>query len=184
MNRDVKTVAEWVVQADGVFVGVPTPVREAANRLTSSRRRSPRKEVATGRMKPTKEQLNQRTAEIRAACVKRCEGKCEMCGQPEHPSFPLEMHHLLSGGRRRWDQKVTNCLMVCPFCHDVCGGRILYAAGGLTKWAEKHGDAEARASIRRRIDKALLADPMWPRDEDETRRLGPDSIPREHKEIP
>jgi hypothetical protein len=142
-------------------------------------KRRPAKRFDVGRMKPTKADLNDRTAAVRAEVVKRADGHCEMCGNMDDPRYPLEMHHLLAGrGRRRWDQAASNCLMVCPFCHDVCGGRILYAEGFLRSWARKYGYADTLKIIERRVDKALLADPFWPRNEDQTRRLGPDSTPK------
>ena len=153
----------------------------ASKRAASSRRkdRTPR---APGESKAAKrEERNARTAEVRAECVKRADGKCELCGKD---GGDAEMHHLLPGqGRRTQEQAVSNCIMVCSFCHAVFHRRILYAGPLLLEWAAKHGYAEAAANVRRRMDKALLADPTWPRDEDETRRLGP-AAPTQTGETP
>lgn len=141
-----------------------------AARLRKARKSAPRRKEK----RATKEETNDRTAEIRAACVKRAGGECELCSAPNDDRLPAEMHHLLPGrGRRTQEQAVENCIMVCSMCHAIGHGRILMVADSLIGWARRHGYAETEKAIRYRIDKALLADPTWPRDEDETRRLGP-----------
>lgn len=171
MNRNLATVLAYAASG-------PPSVREAAERLKPKRR--PRKNLAVGRMKPSRMDLAKRTTEVYDAVRKRAEGKCELCGQPEADGWRHEMHHLLMGsGKRRQDQDPSNCLMVCPMCHAIGHRRILMAGPGLLAWAAKYGYTRTAEVIQRRIDKALRADPAWPRNEDETRRLGPDSIPRD-----
>lgn len=145
-----------------------------AEKVAKRRRVAPKRAARIETKRATREERNERTSGIRAACVKRAAGNCELCGAIDDPRSPLEMHHLLPGrGRRTQEQSVSNCIMVCGMCHSVGHGRILYVGGSLLAWARKHGYRETEATIRRRIDKALIADPSWPRDEDETRRLGP-----------
>ena len=143
----------------------------------------PRRKIARPRSpgKTRDERRDERrdqTAAIREACAKRAGGKCETCGTEESAAYPLQMHHLLPGrGRRREQQAVENCVMVCMWCHEFGHGRILYVGPGLLAWADKHGYRAAYNNVRRRMDKALIADPTWPRDEDEVRRLGPARSP-------
>ena len=189
--RDVRRLVLDVVLLDGEQDAAPSledmarrakalldgPFKEDHRRASRRKDRGPR---APGESKAAKrEDRAARTAEIRAACVARADGKCEVCEQPENERFPTEMHHLLMGrGRRTQDQDVSNCIMVCPVCHAVGHGRILQVGDVLIEWSRKHGYAETERAIRYRIDKALLADRTWPRDEDETRRLGP-AVPKQ-----
>jgi 5-methylcytosine-specific restriction endonuclease McrA len=128
--------------------------------------------------KLTRSQRNDATAYLRRICSDRAAGKCELCGQSEDGRSSLEMHHLLPGrGRRTQQQAKDNCVMVCGMCHAIGHGRVLMVADNLMSWAKRHGYTETAHVIRRRIDKALIADPSWPRDADETARLGPSTIP-------
>lgn len=57
-----------------------------------------------------KAEHNARTAEIRAACLKRSDGKCEHCSLSY---VPLDMDHFLGGSQRRSRQSVASCWMLC-----------------------------------------------------------------------
>jgi hypothetical protein len=163
-------------------------IREEAARLVAAKTKAKRSKALrlAPRRKPGREAKQasrmgraEAAYALRAACEKRADGKCETCGNEASPDYPLHMHHILPGrGRRRQEQAVENCVMACMWCHEFAhGGRILYVGPGLLAWAERHGYREARENVRRRMDKALLADPSWPRDADETARLGPDTHP-------
>jgi hypothetical protein len=149
--------------------------RVLAARSSRSRRTAPKRKPGREAKAASRMERAQRTYDIRAACEQRADGKCETCGNEASPDYPLHMHHLLPGrGRRTQEQDVSTCVMVCMWCHEFGhSGRILYVGPGLLAWAERHGYRAAYDNVRRRMDKALLADPTWPRDEDETARLGP-----------
>ena len=155
--------------------------------LAAPRRRTvkPVRKARLAARKESRMERNARTHALRVEVSRRAAGKCELCGNADDPRTPLEMHHLLPGrGRRTQQQALENCLMVCAMCHAVGHGRILYVGGNLLAWAARHGYSATAAVIRRRMDKALIADPTWPRDADETARLGPDSIPRDECRAP
>jgi hypothetical protein len=144
-----------------------------------SRRVAPKRAASVEAKAQSRMDRAQRTFEVREACAKRAGGKCETCGNEATEEFPLQMHHLLPGrGRRQQQQAPENCVMVCMWCHEFGhGGRIMYVGPGLLAWADRYGYREARDNIRRRMDKALIADPTWPRDADEVARLGPGEGP-------
>jgi 5-methylcytosine-specific restriction endonuclease McrA len=153
--------------------------RQLAARSARSKRVAPKRAASVERKAASRMERAEAAYALRTACEKRAGGKCETCGNEASADYPLHMHHLLPGrGRRRQEQAVENCVMACMWCHEFAhGGRILYVGPGLLAWAERHGYREARDNVRRRMDKALLADPTWPRDEDETARLGPSQHP-------
>lgn len=53
-------------------------------------------------------------ADVRAACVARCNQQCEACGQPSMYIGPLEMDHFYG---RAFSESVETCWMLGPECH-------------------------------------------------------------------
>lgn len=51
---------------------------------------------------------------VRQAVEERAGGKCEVCGRPAK-----ELHHIINGnGKRRQNERVETCIMLCDRCHD------------------------------------------------------------------
>jgi 5-methylcytosine-specific restriction endonuclease McrA len=175
--------SRWLPFVEAAARGLVPSIRERAESLLYAHRaakarvrakQAPRKKAE----KLTRSQRNDATAHLRRICSDRAGGRCELCGQTEDGRAPLEMHHLLPGrGRRTQQQAKDNCVMVCGMCHAIGHGRILMVGDNLLRWAKSHSYSATEAVIRRRIDKALVADPSWPRDAAETARLGPSTIP-------
>jgi hypothetical protein len=117
MNRDLKTVTDWVKEPESFS---PPRVLEAAVRLSSPRRRSPRKEMAVGRMKPTSEQLDAETRRLKADALLRAGGFGELSGDP---LTSAELCHLEGGnGTRRQRQWIGNVLIETHENHQGPGG--------------------------------------------------------------
>ena len=176
MSREALRLAQLVVSDPKAAIASASRLitGEKLKRSRSLTKSAPRRKVE----KMTRSQRNDATAYLRRICSDRAGGKCELCGQEESGRSSLEMYHLLPGrGRRTQQQAKDNCVMVCGMCHAIGHGRILMVADNLMSWARRHGYAATETVVRRRIDKALIADPSYPRDADETARLGPSTIP-------
>lgn len=149
MNRDVRTVAEFVA---GMRLP-PEHVRAAATRLLAPRRPKlkPKSRRPAKLAKAAKDQRrNIRMAGIRACVMERADDRCEVCkGEPA-----TEVHHLISGsGLRRTFEDSSTCIALCDGCHRLVHRnspatlRLVYA------WAEKHSNRFALGALERRMDK-------------------------------
>lgn len=113
MNKDAKTCAEWILNHPSLCGEVVT---DAAKRLLAKPRR-PRKSLAPGRMKPSKEEYREQTAKLRAELMALTGCICEWCGWLS-PAPHGHMHHTVGGsGKRRQKQNISNVAWLCPSCH-------------------------------------------------------------------
>jgi len=112
MNRDAKTLSDWVLEHPGL---VPESIVDAAERLHQKRRS--RKKVASGRMKPSRADYKAQTAALREKVIALARISCERCQRSTLPAMG-HMHHLQGGsGRRRQEQNITNVAWLCGDCH-------------------------------------------------------------------
>lgn len=114
----------------------------AADKARKTRTR-PKRAERIAKKRATREEGNQRTAEIREACVRRADGRGELCGEPFSDLYPAEMCHLDGGnGKRRQQQSERNCLMEHHLCHQGAGGLDRVPTVWLPfvkEWAQRHG---------------------------------------------
>lgn len=99
--------------------------------------RKPKRAVKAAATRRTQKRLSKKeeTAAIRAAVMKRADGRCELCGHIPAAFEPLEMHHAL--GRVRAKQAEGNCLGICRTCHwDITNAR--------PGWLQKQADVFRR----------------------------------------
>jgi 5-methylcytosine-specific restriction endonuclease McrA len=77
----------------------------------------PRKSLAPGRMKPSREEYRTELQRIRGELCDISKGLCERCGLWVEPGCG-HVHHTISGsGKRRQQQSVETCAFLCPSCH-------------------------------------------------------------------
>jgi hypothetical protein len=111
----------------------------ALSRVRASKRRKGEREPrAVGRMTPPPPDVGP----IRAACVKRADGRGELCGHPLDMER-AELCHLDGGsGKRRQGASVRNCVMEHHDCHQGHYGFDVTPRQWIPevkRWAERHG---------------------------------------------
>lgn len=109
---------------------------------------------SAGRMKPTREQLRERTAEIRAY-VDRRDPYCVICRLPAPE--PWEMHHADSGTGKTQRQTKRNCFKTHEECHDKAHAGDLDALVALRNYARDLGYGETETVLQHRINKVWEA---------------------------
>jgi 5-methylcytosine-specific restriction endonuclease McrA len=83
----------------------------------------PKAELRSTKKAEKRKAHREETSAIRAAVMKRADGRCEVCGASEAPYNPLHMHHTVMGsGKRRQQQNVSNCVALCMGCHRKAHG--------------------------------------------------------------
>lgn len=86
--------------------------------LAQQTRKAPVKPMKKARLAKQKQKRltkKEETARIRGACAARAQGFCE---NHDCLGYPEEMDHWLGGnGRRRQQQSIATCWMLCSACH-------------------------------------------------------------------
>lgn len=121
MNKPAKALATKVLDLTKLPRVEQTELEalaDLAREVLGPKRRGPAKVVAVGRMKPTREQYREQTAQLRAELIALVGEFCERCGWPT-PAALGHMHHTRGGsGRRRQEQSIENVAWLCGGCHD------------------------------------------------------------------
>jgi hypothetical protein len=129
-----------------------------------ARRVGPKRRAGVEKKRATKEERRAKVAAVREAVFCRAIDRrrtglgtaaCEFC---EFQSA-TELHHLISGGARRLDERPETCAAVCTTCHREYHHCRLATLRAAKVWALMHGYRDALRAIEKRIAKVHEAHP-------------------------